>query len=214
MSKSTIARPEGHRSAPTRERIVTEALRLIAERGYRGTTIADIEAAAGLSPGSGALYKHFASKQAVLAAGLERHAEVAEAVASALKMMPLDDFRSELMLFARGALQELQAEENLIKILLKEADQFPRLLAKMRQRLVDLGYRQTAEWLRLKVEAGTLPPHDCEAVAAIALGSIVNYQMVQFHFGRPPGEVDEDRFVAAWVDMVEGLVERRRHAAR
>jgi AcrR family transcriptional regulator len=47
----------------TRERIVTEAMRLFAERGYRGTTVWDIEEAAGLAPRAGGLYKHFRSKQ-------------------------------------------------------------------------------------------------------------------------------------------------------
>ncbi|MFD0856079.1 TetR family transcriptional regulator, partial [Actinomadura adrarensis] len=34
----------------TRERIVSEALRLFADRGYAATSVAEIEAAAGLSP--------------------------------------------------------------------------------------------------------------------------------------------------------------------
>ena len=42
------------RRAPTRERILAAALELFAERGYRGTSIGEIEAAAGLSPRSGA----------------------------------------------------------------------------------------------------------------------------------------------------------------
>lgn len=37
----------------TRERILTEAMRLFGEKGYEATTIAEIEAAAGLTPGSG-----------------------------------------------------------------------------------------------------------------------------------------------------------------
>ena len=53
----------------TRERIITEAMRLFAERGYRGTTVGDIEQAAGLAPRAGGLYKHFASKDEVLRPG-------------------------------------------------------------------------------------------------------------------------------------------------
>ncbi|GAC68603.1 TetR/AcrR family transcriptional regulator [Gordonia soli] len=50
----------------TRQRIITEALRLFGERGYAATTIAQIEDAAGLSPGSGSLYRHFRSKDQLL----------------------------------------------------------------------------------------------------------------------------------------------------
>src|SRR5581483_10309218 len=57
----------------TRERIVAEALRLFAERGYAATSVAEIEAAAGLSPGAGGLYRHFRSKEEVLAAGVREH---------------------------------------------------------------------------------------------------------------------------------------------
>ena len=52
----------------TRERIVAESLRLFADRGYAATSVAEIEAAAGLSPGAGGLYRHFRSKEEVLAA--------------------------------------------------------------------------------------------------------------------------------------------------
>ena len=63
----------------TRERILTASLRLFAERGYRGTTIADIEEAAGLSPGSGGLYAHFHSKHELLAAAIGRSIALTEA---------------------------------------------------------------------------------------------------------------------------------------
>ena len=54
----------------SRDRILAEALRLFGEQGYAGTSIAQIEKAAGLSPGSGALYRHFKSKDELLVQGL------------------------------------------------------------------------------------------------------------------------------------------------
>src|SRR3954470_22759271 len=60
---------------PTRDRIVDEAMRLFGERGYAATTIADIEAAAGLSSGAGGLYRHFRSTRALLDAGVLRESE-------------------------------------------------------------------------------------------------------------------------------------------
>ena len=58
---------------PTRERLVSEAMRLFAQRGFRGTRVGDIEAAAGLSPRAGAFYRHFKSKKEVLHAALDRY---------------------------------------------------------------------------------------------------------------------------------------------
>src|SRR2546426_4729004 len=64
---------------PTRERIVTNALRLFAQRGFNGTAVTEIEAAAGLAPGSGGLYTHFHTKEEVLAAAIEHSVTLAEA---------------------------------------------------------------------------------------------------------------------------------------
>ena len=45
-------------TAPTRERIVDEGMRLFSQHGYAATSIAKIEAASGLTPGAGGLYHH------------------------------------------------------------------------------------------------------------------------------------------------------------
>lgn len=49
----------------TRDRIKQAALPLFAERGFAATSIAAIEAAAGLAPRAGAFYRHFAGKEAL-----------------------------------------------------------------------------------------------------------------------------------------------------
>ena len=56
----------------TRERLVTEAMALFSRQGYKATSVAQIEAAAGLTPGSGAPYHHFKSKELLLEAGIDR----------------------------------------------------------------------------------------------------------------------------------------------
>ena len=59
----------------TRRRILDEAVRLFATRGYDATSVADIQTACGLNPGSGALYKHFPSKAALLEAAVHDNLE-------------------------------------------------------------------------------------------------------------------------------------------
>lgn len=58
------------KGARTRERILDTAERLFAEKGYEGTTLRDVAAAAGLRIPS--LYNHFAGKASLYAAVLER----------------------------------------------------------------------------------------------------------------------------------------------
>lgn len=59
-----------------REMIVAAAARLFHERGYRGTSIEDIGAAVGMT--GPAIYRHFASKEAILAELVVRSFERAE----------------------------------------------------------------------------------------------------------------------------------------
>src|SRR4051795_9638026 len=92
---------------PTRERILAAALELFAEGGYEGTSVGDIEAAAGLSPRSGALYKHFASKAAVLEAAMEQRRRSFEQVDVLLGLVPFGDLRAELTVMARFVLEEI-----------------------------------------------------------------------------------------------------------
>ena len=60
----------------TRERIVTQAIRLFARHGFSGTTVGDIEQAAGLAPRAGGLYKHFRSKDDLVLAFLEQREQI------------------------------------------------------------------------------------------------------------------------------------------
>jgi AcrR family transcriptional regulator len=67
----SMGRIAGATAAQTRERLLAAAADVFAERGYDGTRVADIAAAAGVS--NGALYAHFASKAELLVAALRAH---------------------------------------------------------------------------------------------------------------------------------------------
>jgi AcrR family transcriptional regulator len=185
----------------TRERIVDEAIELFAERGYRGTTVGEIEAAAGLAPRSGGLYKHFRSKEEVLQAVIERHVSELEQMRPVLDMLPLGDLRSELTLIARWALNELGAEQPLMRVVQKDGNQFPELVAEVKARIIDPGHREAARLIgRMLTELGAAPA-DEEAIGSVALGSLVAYKVEQSMFGSPGGDVSEERLIAAWVDV-------------
>ncbi len=66
-----MGRIAGVTAAETRGRLLRAAADVFAERGYDGTRVADIAAAAGVS--NGALYAHFASKADLLVAALRTH---------------------------------------------------------------------------------------------------------------------------------------------
>lgn len=66
-----MGRIAGVTSAETRARLLRAAADVFAARGYDGTRVADIAAAAGVS--NGALYSHFSSKAELLVAALRAH---------------------------------------------------------------------------------------------------------------------------------------------
>jgi AcrR family transcriptional regulator/ferredoxin len=66
-----VGRTPGVTAAETRERLLRAAADVFARRGYDGTRVADIAAAAGVS--NGAMYAHFTSKADLLVAALRAH---------------------------------------------------------------------------------------------------------------------------------------------
>src|ERR1700728_2614151 len=134
---------------PTRDRLVTEAMRLFGEQGYRATRITQIEAAAGLAPGSGALYHHFKSKEALLEAGIDRQLDRRRAMRDIRALFAgLGDLRIELTMLGRYVLAVLDEETQLLQIAARTPpEQSPRL-NNAYAALVEGLYAEVADWIR------------------------------------------------------------------
>jgi AcrR family transcriptional regulator len=186
----------------TRERIVAQALRLFADQGYAATSVAAIEEAAGLSPRSGALYTHFSSKEQVLAAAVDGAVRLAETGFAIAPMFPLGDLRAELVLVARGSLLLMSNWRNLIRVMMKESEQFPEVMTQARERLFTPSYDFLAGWLAERAAQEGLPHRDFPAMTAIWLGALENYWVSTNIYQHPPLDVDDTRFVNEWVDTL------------
>jgi AcrR family transcriptional regulator len=198
----------------TPERILQAAMGLFAARGFRATTVGDIEAEAGLVPRRGSLYRHFASKEAVFEACLERWiADVKGFPSTVEALLPLDDLRSELTVIARGSLLILGRQRDLFRFLARDAIDFPPLVARVHDELVAVGYRQLAAWFRAQLKTTTTPPAEADALAAVALSSLAHYRQDEAIYGAPPGDVGESGFVDAWVETWHAAIVARTSAA-
>ncbi|MFC9898001.1 TetR/AcrR family transcriptional regulator [Nocardia sp. NPDC127579] len=186
----------------TKERIVAEALRLFADQGYASTSVAAIEEAAGLSPRSGALYTHFASKEQVLSAAVEAAVRLAETGFALAPMFPLGNLRAELILVARGSLLLMSNWRNLIRVMMKESEQFPEVMAQARERLFNPSYRFLADWLAGRAAQEQLPDRDFEAMTTIWLGAIENYWVMTNVYHHSPFATTDQRFVDEWADSL------------
>jgi AcrR family transcriptional regulator len=188
-------------SSTTRERIVDQAMRLFSENGYSGTSIAKIEAAAGLTPGAGGIYHHFKSKEALLAAGIERQLARLDALRDIRRVLgPLGDIKAELTLTARYILAELDSESELLRILASEARNRPQLLSTAAEQLVSSTFTGFAAWIRERSEA-PLTDEQATAIAAVGLGSLLSSRLLVDVLGIP-AQVDDVTLVDTWVQMM------------
>lgn len=186
-------------SSTTRDRIVDQAMHLFSQHGYAATSVAKIEAAAGLTPGAGGLYHHFDSKEAVLAAGIERQLARLDALREIRRVLtPLGDLKSELTLIARYILAELDSESALLRILASEARNRPQLLTTAVDQLVSSTFKGFATWIDERSEA---PIHDSAAIAALGLGSLLSSRLLRDVLGIP-AQVDDETLVDTWVGLM------------
>ncbi|MEU8267570.1 helix-turn-helix domain-containing protein [Sphaerisporangium sp. NPDC049002] len=201
----------------TRERIIGESLRLFAERGYSATSVAEIEAAAGLSPGAGGLYRHFKSKYEVLAAAMNEHAtrtraQIAEELDELNAIGASVPVEERLARLCRAGLAKAHEESELTRVFFRDLSQFPELVATVREGLLQPMFDAVTTWFRAQPEyAGA--DLDWAAIGAVLGGAVVHYQLFQETVGEPPGRAERDRFVASWVRLSTGLLSAPSRAA-
>nr|BFE27833.1 TetR/AcrR family transcriptional regulator [Actinomadura rugatobispora] len=182
-------------------------MRLFGENGYRGTSVAQIERAAGLTPGAGGLYHHFRTKEAVLRAGIERNLSRLDALRDIRRLLGnLGDLRAELTLSARYVLAELDDEQELLRIMASEARSRPEIVEDAVQQLVHTTYTEFTAWLR---DSAGVPQERAAAVASVGLGALFSSRMMSGLLRVPSVGVDDEIFVATWVEMMYRLLSPR-----
>lgn len=177
-------------------------MKLFSARGFEGTTVGELEKAAGFAPRSGALYQYFASKHALLEAAVTRAFEQNRELRRVAAMLPLEDATSELQVLVRWLLAALRDAEFITRIFEKDGDAVPALRARFANEVTEPGYASAGEVVgRLLGDEA-----DAQAIGAVLLGAIVSYRRYEWTFGRSPLGIDEDRFVAAWVAIAKAIL--------
>jgi len=186
----------------TRERILDAAMELFGQHGFKATSIVQIEKAAGLAQGSGGIYHHFRTKQALLEAGIERHLGRLDALRDIQRILTgLGDLRAELTVLARYALVELDNEADLLRIVLAEARTRPELVNTAVNQLIHATFTGFARWLEQRAQ---LTPERAETLAVVGLGALFSSRLLRLLLGTDPIPVEDEAFIATWVDMVYG----------
>jgi AcrR family transcriptional regulator len=188
----------------TTERLIDAGLRLFAERGFEATQVGDIEAAAGFVARGGTLYKHFASKHALLEAALQRHIDSVARFDDLLALLPLADVRSELQLMGRWMLGELDRQELITRVIEKDAHRVGDLVEEMRESISETGYRYARAYIDSRLTGDRWDP---DALAVLLLGSLINLRRSRWTFAKSPLGLDDERAIATWVDIAVALLD-------
>ena len=96
-------------------------------------------------------------------------------------------------------------EQLVMKVVQKDGDRFPELVREVHARIVAPGHAQAAAiFERMFADLG-IEDRNPRAIAAVALGALVDYRIEETMFGVPPGGIGEEEFIAAWVDTWESF---------
>lgn len=190
---------------PAAERLLDAAMELFAAKGYERTTVGEIQEAAGLTFGSGALYKHFPTKEAVLAAGVDRFVEAARSERRLLTELDDEPLVDALQAIGRLAMSAFDREKDALRIAWRDLESFPDLQEKVRSDRIRATFDDFSLWLRHEADLGRLVLDDSQAVAAVALSSLAFFQLLKHLMHDTPGGISEQRFLGVWTRMITAV---------
>jgi len=191
----------------TRDRIIQEATRLFAESGIKATTIARIESAVGLRPGSGGVHRYFPTKDALTITVLETLYERAEATVANSGLTGARPTELGPFLRAAGAyvLHEADQIRELTLIGYREGESLFERFPQFRQRSFTAMLRPIAADLEvLTGEQGVAI--DGEAAAFLLIAPLLYHRGVQWLTGETALQLSDERIVEEWARQQEVLL--------
>jgi AcrR family transcriptional regulator len=185
------------RRTDTRARLLVEAAGLFGDKGYAATSVADLESAVGLKPGSGGLYRHFSSKEELLLATVTAYRDrvqlVRAGVAEEFGEGPGDP-AVELARVLEVLSDFMSGEQPMIRIGV-DAAALPGAALEVLGESWDDGH---GIFVDLFIRYG----HDEESAsmhAVAALGSLYHYIAYLGSLGTEPLGIPLERYVVSWV---------------
>lgn len=181
----------------TRERILGEAVRLFGERGYHETTVGDIERAAGLTPRAGGFYRHFRSKEDILAAAVHRLADEMIAEIRLEEVVKLRSARAELLVIARALIRHAQTHRPVRLLLQREGHKSPVLRKVARTSNERLASIDMIPWLEDMLKRSGRPRRSVRELALVIFGPLVA-QIFSLDRGEHAFGAEPEEFLDLW----------------
>jgi AcrR family transcriptional regulator len=160
-----------------REAIITAAVRLFAEKGFRGTTTREIASAVGVS--EPVLYNHFATKSDLYSAIIDRKSQEGKRKVEAvlLPSMESNDDHAVLLEMARLVVAWYEDDPAYIRLLLYSALESHELATLSYERQAVTFFQMVAGYFRRRIDAGAFRPVDDLVAARAFIGMVAHYAL-------------------------------------
>jgi AcrR family transcriptional regulator len=185
----------------SRDRLLDTALALFASRGYAATSTAEIQKACGMSPGSGALYRHFRSKSDVLRDALRRGLDRMRTSPAWRQATTPTERLDALANVAEAAQQTIADNADLVRLMLHEPDAAPDMVEELWGRNLAIAHQIMGQALRASAQEAGNEIDDPDATSAVLLAALSYMPVMEVLLGRAPGDMDPARFRDAWLRL-------------
>lgn len=183
----------------SQDQIFEIAIHLFSERGFRETTVGDIERAAGLTPRAGGFYRHFSSKEEVLVKGLRRMSDEMIEELHIEDVAALGNPRAELLMIAKSLIKHAEVYRPLRVILQREAHTLPILQDAARQANAHLAAMDVVPWLEHALRRAGRTTHNVREIGLIVFGPVLVY-ILAIDRGDAAFGLKDETFLEAWAE--------------
>jgi AcrR family transcriptional regulator len=192
---------------PTRDRLLNEAMRLFSDKGFEATSVSQIEAAAGLAAGSGALYRHFKSKDALLVAGIDRQLDRRAAMQDIRALFAgIADLHSELTVLGRYLLAVIDQEIELLQIAARTPAGLSARLDTAYAALIDGLTAELSDWIT--AWGPRLTKQESATIAALGVNGLLGARFATNLFRRTEVAIPDDQYLAEWTTLLADRIQR------
>lgn len=189
----------------SKEDLAEIALDLFARKGFRETSIGDIEKAAGLTPRAGGFYRHFASKEQVLTESVRRMASEIVAEIRLGDVLAQKSVKAELLIIAQSLLDHAEEYRSLRLLLQREAHKLPVLKEVMQEANLNLARQDIVPWTEHALKRAR-KKGDAATMAFVIFGPILLY-LISEDRGQPAFGLRRKKALDAWADYWSGELE-------
>jgi len=181
-ARATRARRTRPGGAERRQQILRAASECFGTRGFHGTTTRDVAAAVGIT--EAALYRYFASKEAMYAAILDARMSAPDPVAAVEALAESGDDRAVFAGLLRVLLAGVTADPSFIRLLFYSALEGHELARPFHEQRIRRLREFLTSYIERRVREGAFRKIDPALGARFFIGLFVDYAIVRQVFGQ------------------------------